>query len=86
MNVHLTEKLKTYVQQKVSSGRYNSASEVVRAGLRLLQDQDELRAVKLEAFRRSVHEATEQLQRGEGRDGESVFSALLAGLDESSGS
>lgn len=42
MNVSLTPELENYVNEKVKSGRYTSASEVVREGLRALQN-DELR-------------------------------------------
>lgn len=42
MNVSLTPELEKYVNDKVKTGRYNSASEVVREGLRSLQN-DELR-------------------------------------------
>jgi antitoxin ParD1/3/4 len=40
MNVSLTPELERYVQKKVESGRYTSASEVVREALRSLQDQE----------------------------------------------
>lgn len=40
MNVSITPELEGFVQEKVASGRYRSASEVVRAGLRLLERQD----------------------------------------------
>ena len=41
MNVSLTPELEKLVNEKVKSGKYTSASEVVREGLRLLQDQDD---------------------------------------------
>ncbi len=40
MNVHLTPELEQLVQTKVQSGRYNSASEVVREALRLMEQRD----------------------------------------------
>lgn len=55
MNVNLTPQLEELVRGKVSSGLYNSASEVVREALRLMADQDRLRQVKLEELRRDVH-------------------------------
>jgi antitoxin ParD1/3/4 len=43
MNVSLTPELEKLVQEKVKSGLYHSASEVIRDALRLLQERDELR-------------------------------------------
>ena len=56
MNINLTPQLEDLVRQKVASGRYNSASEVVREALRLLEEQDRLRAAKLETLRRDIRE------------------------------
>ena len=54
MNVNLTPRLEEMVRAKVSSGMYTSASEVVREALRLMEEQDRLRQVKLEELRREV--------------------------------
>jgi antitoxin ParD1/3/4 len=43
MNVSLTPELERFIDAKVESGLYNNASEVVREGLRLLKEQDEVR-------------------------------------------
>jgi antitoxin ParD1/3/4 len=56
MNINLTPKLESMVREKVSSGRYTSASEVVREALRLMEEQDHLRAAKLEQLRQSIQE------------------------------
>jgi antitoxin ParD1/3/4 len=50
MNVSLTPELESFVAKKVESGRYSSASEVVREALRLLADQEALRAARLTDF------------------------------------
>jgi antitoxin ParD1/3/4 len=65
MNVSLTEELEEFVQQKVSSGRYHSASEVVREALRLLQDHDTLYEIQLAVLRRDIAVGIEQADRGE---------------------
>ena len=44
INVNLTPELEGLIRQKVTSGRYNSASEVVREALRLMESEDQLRA------------------------------------------
>lgn len=54
MNVSLTPKLETIIREKVDSGLYNSASEVVREALRLLEEQDRLRELRLEALREEI--------------------------------
>lgn len=54
MNVNLTPQLEELVRAKVNSGLYSSASEVVREGLRLIDEQDRLRQVKFDELRREV--------------------------------
>ncbi len=43
MNVSLTPELEKFIDGKVDSGLYNDASEVIREGLRLLKEHDEIR-------------------------------------------
>ena len=78
MNVSLTPELEKLVASKVQSGRYQSASEVIREGLRLLDDQDRLRAVKLEEVRRKIQTGLDQLDRGEGIPGGQVLAEMKA--------
>ena len=59
MNVNLTVELETLVRRKVSSGMYTSASEVVREALRLMEEQDQMRAVRLDQLRQDVREGLE---------------------------
>ena len=47
MNVSLTSELEQYVREKVNSGRYYSASKVIREGLRLLKEQEQLQLNKI---------------------------------------
>ena len=54
MNINLTPQLEEMVREKVSSGMYASASEVVREALRLMRKQDALRQGKLEELRSEV--------------------------------
>ena len=65
MNVSLTPKLEEFVSQKVASGMYASASEVVRDALRLLEDRDRVRRMRLEELRKEIAIGIEQLDRGE---------------------
>lgn len=76
MNVSLTPKLKKLVARKVESGLYQSASEVIREGLRLLEDQDRLRELQLGEVRRKIQEGLDQLDRGEGIPMETVMTEM----------
>jgi antitoxin ParD1/3/4 len=76
MNVHLTPKLEALVQAKVKSGRYNSASEVVREALRLFEEREELLALRKDAIRQQIDAGWDSLRRGEGVDGDAFFAEL----------
>jgi antitoxin ParD1/3/4 len=76
MNVSLTIQLEELVQQKVSSGRYNSASEVIREALRLLEERDELKELKLQALKKDIALGLDQADRGEIVDADQVFAEL----------
>ncbi len=65
MNVSLTPTLEELVQQKVATGLYNSASEVIREALRLLEERDEMRKMRLRALRKEISVGLEQFKRGE---------------------
>ena len=69
MNISLTPELENLVIKKVKSGRYTSASEVIREGLRLLEEQDELRQRRLAEVRQKIDRGIEQLDRGQGIPG-----------------
>ena len=65
MNVSLTPELEQYVNKRVQSGLYHSASEVIREGLRLLKEKDEVHQRKLEQLRREVQIGIDQADRGQ---------------------
>jgi antitoxin ParD1/3/4 len=65
MNVSLTPELTQYVQTKVESGLYHSASEVIREGLRLLKEKEQLQAVRLTTLRQELQEGIDQADQGE---------------------
>lgn len=68
MNVSLTPQLEKFVSAKVESGRYNSASEVVREALRLLEEHDAARATQLSEFNQELGRRLAALDRGETAD------------------
>ena len=60
MNVSLTPELERLVNDKVKTGMYQTASEVIREGLRLLKERD-----NFEALRREIRAGFEAIDRGE---------------------
>jgi antitoxin ParD1/3/4 len=76
MNVSLTPELEQFVHDKVKSGRYLSASEVVREALRLLEERDRLYHAKLAELRQHLAIGIEQADRGELIDDDDVFAEL----------
>ena len=78
MNISLTPELDSYVHQKVETGMYHSASEVIREGLRLLKEQDQVRQARLEQLRGDVNIGVEQIARGEYTEYEAGNLAALA--------
>ena len=74
MNVSLTPELERLVNEKVESGLYQTASEVVREALRLLKDRDQAR----EQLRLDVQAGFDQLARGEGRTHDKTKGLQLA--------
>lgn len=80
MNVSLTPELEQFIAELVDSGRYRSASEVVRAAVRLLQDQETEREMRLEGLKREVGEGLAELDRGEESSADGVFEEILEAL------
>ena len=62
-----------FIRQQVTGGRYASASEVVRDGLRLLEEQDALRQARLDALRTEIDNGAES---GKGIPGDRVFARV----------
>ena len=69
LNISLPEALKERVQRRVAEGAFSNASDFVRALIRLDKEQQE----KLAALRGDIAVGIDQLDRGEGHDGERVF-------------
>lgn len=67
MNISLTSELEEFVSRKVKSGLYQSASEVIREGLRLLKEQDELNRIRREELRHEIMVGVEQIKQGKAR-------------------
>ena len=62
MNISLTPELEQMVDDKVKSGRYASASEVIREGLRLLEEQEQIKQQRLSEVRRKIDRGIDNLR------------------------
>ena len=64
-NVVLTEHQAGLVEHLVASGRYQNASEVLREGLRLIEQRDAEQAARLQAFRDAVQQGESDIAVGQ---------------------
>lgn len=76
MNVSLTPELEKFIAQKLDSGLYSSASEVVREGLRLLRQQELVQSQRLAQLQSDIQSGLDQLDAGQGVDGEAAFNKI----------
>ena len=65
-NVNLTDHYDSFVEERITSGQFKNASEVIRAGLRLLEQLTNEERAKLDALRALAQQAFDDLDRGEG--------------------
>jgi antitoxin ParD1/3/4 len=64
-NVHLTEHFDKFVEDGIDSGRFSNASEIVREGLRLLEQREEEDRAKIQWLRKAAKEGFDAIDRGE---------------------
>jgi antitoxin ParD1/3/4 len=76
MNVNLTPELENLINEKVTSGLYNSASEVVRDALRLLREQDELRRIREDELRKEIRRGIQASAQGRVKDGAEAMATI----------
>jgi antitoxin ParD1/3/4 len=81
MNVDLTPELEQLVQSKVSSGQYNSASDVLRDALLLLEQRDEVFTLRRDEMRAQIEEGWQEARNGEFVDGDEFFDQMDAELE-----
>jgi antitoxin ParD1/3/4 len=65
-NVNLTDHFDQFIEARVTSGRFSNASEVVREGLRLLEQREQENKAKLKWLRAAAKQGTDEIDRGEG--------------------
>ena len=72
-SVALGSHFELFVKQQLSVGRFNNVSEVIRAGLRLLEDHEQVQALKLQELRAAIAAGAAS---GPGVDADAVFDRL----------
>lgn len=82
MTVSVTPELEAFVSSRLESGRFASASEVFREGLRLLEEREMRREAELARLRRDIQAGVDQARAGELVDGEGVFAELERRITE----
>lgn len=73
----------SFIKEQIQQGRYASASEVVRDGLRALEDRENLRAAKLESLREEIQRGADS---GAGIPAKAVFASVRKRIAQSGGS
>ncbi len=83
MNVTLGTEFEKRIQEKVASGMYTSASEVIRDGLRLLFEKDMQKQQQLDVLRQEVAKGFEQLSAGEqsSKSALDIFAEVSRGMN-----
>lgn len=74
-SVALGKHFETFIRDQLDSGRYNNVSEVVRAGLRLLEEREERKQLELDALRAEIAAGRSS---GPAKSADAVFDRLEA--------
>lgn len=85
MNVSLTPELEAFVETRVKSGFYTSASEVIREGLRLLAEQDVLKQRRMALLDAEIDKGLASLKAGKSHSDQSVYDELVSRRETYSG-
>lgn len=81
MNVSLTPELEKYIQKQVASQRYQTASEVVRQALRIMQHSEAYDKARLDALRQNIQVGLDALDRGEYVQGKNLSVERIRKMD-----
>lgn len=80
MNISITPAQERFVNRKVKAGQYQTASEVIRDGLRLLETREADRRAYKDEVRRRIEVGLAQLNRGESVDGSKSVRSIISDL------
>jgi len=76
MNVHLGSVFDQFVAELLKSGYYQTQSEVVREGLRLLKEREEIKQMRLAELRKEIAAGSEEADQGQFVDGPEAFAKI----------
>ena len=76
MNVHLGTVFDEFVADLLKTGYYQTQSEVLREGLRLLKEREEWKQLRLAELRKEIAVGSEQADRGQFVDGPEAFAKV----------
>lgn len=68
ISVSLPPELEKQVRQRVESGRYGSASEVIREALRLFETYEQVKTARLDALRKDISQGFNEVKNGQARE------------------
>ena len=74
--VTLPSELEAFIEERIASGRFATASEAVREGLRLLEEREQERDAVLAELRQEIEVGIEEAKAGNLRDGRTFFEQL----------
>jgi antitoxin ParD1/3/4 len=76
MNANLGPVLENFVTELLESGLYQSQSEIIREGLRLLKEREDVKRLRLDDFRKEIALGSQQADRREFLDGPETFQQI----------
>ena len=84
LTITLTRELEAFIQERVASGRFATASETVREGLHLLEEREQAREAVLSELRQEIEIGVEQAKAGQLSDGRTFFEELRQKIQSAS--
>ena len=82
MNVNLGPTFDKFVGKLLASGLYQSQSEILREGLRLLKEREDVKSIRLQEFRKELAIGIKQADNGQFVDGEKAFQKIRRKSEE----
>ncbi len=76
MNVNLGAVFDQFVADLLKTGHYQTQSEILREGLRLLKEREELKQLRIAELRKEIAIGAAEADRGQFVDGEEVFAEI----------